>query len=286
MHEQYNIDGTSNLDPRELEGPEYNDPHFYPEFQQKLNWFKNTILSKYKDNKPYVVMRIFDGEFYFLSGMKVGNVGSRHCSKDLTSNFLKQFKDGCYKVDILSTQLYADKLQHYNSLFPDKPFDIPMEIIYGLFANKWLFNNFKNEIGIIGGEEKIKVIEELMKHSQYRDYLGIDYFTDYISVPERFSSDEPDNLVKHIGEQLSNSKAKIFLYGIGISKMAISYKFPTYKNAIYIDVGCGISALAGTTSVRRPYFGNWTNFRLKDYNYSQMDQMDFRETGYLNCKFL
>jgi hypothetical protein len=279
MHEHYSIPNTSNICSRELDGPEYNDPNFYPEFQQKIQWFQNILNDKFKNNEAFVVLRVFDGEFYFLNCQKVGNVGIRHCHRIITPEFANMFKNGCYKVDILSTQLYADKLIEYNSIFPDKPFDLPMEIIYGLFANKWFFQQFKNEIGIIGGEHKINIIKELMKHEKYRNYLGIDYFSDYISVSERGTANNPDELINIIGQQLQNSKSKVFLFGIGIGKMAVAYKFPEYKNAIYIDVGCGISALAGTTAIERPYFGSWTNFRLSYWDYSNMDPIDYKDTA-------
>jgi hypothetical protein len=45
-------------------------------------------------------------------------------------------------------------------------------------------------------------------------------------------------------------------------------------NAVFIDVGCGISALAGLVSNTRPYFDDWINFRLKDFDYSSVDVVD------------
>lgn len=283
MHENYLIENTINLCSRELNGKEYKNPNFYPEFQNKLKEFKQTLLKKHENKEGFVVMRIFDGEFYFLDCKKVGNVGKRHCSKNLTPQFIKSFKEGCYKVDILATQLYEDKLKHYNKLFPDKSFDLPMEIIYGLVSNKWLLKTFKNKITLIGGSEKMKVIKKLMEFPEYKKYVCNDYFIDYIEVPERYSCDNTDNLIKEIGKKISKSKAEVFLYGIGIAKMAIAYKFKEYKNALFIDIGCGMSALAGTTSIYRPYFGNWINYRLKNYDYKNIDPIDFenKNTVYL-----
>ena len=82
-----------------------------------------------------------------------------------------------------------------------------------------------------------------------------------------------------IGESLSKSRADIFIFGIGVSKLAVAHKFKNYKNSVFIDVGCGISALAGTTSLERPYFGEWTNFILNGYNYSEMDRIDYLDTA-------
>ena len=52
-----------------------------------------------------------------------------------------------------------------------------------------------------------------------------------------------------------------------------------------IDIGCGMSALAGMCGIDRPYFGGWTNYRLKNYNYGSADPMDFNESNG-NVKYL
>ena len=31
-----------------------------------------------------------------------------------------------------------------------------------------------------------------------------------------------------------------------------------------VCVGCGIDAIAGLVDIRRPYFGNWNNFQIKN----------------------
>ena len=92
-------------------------------------------------------------------------------------------------------------------------------------------------------------------------------------------------LINHIGEQIKNSSASVFLFGIGIAKMAIAWKFKEYKNAVFIDIGCGMSALSGMCGIDRPYFGGWINYRLKNYNYSSSDPMDFNESNG-NVKYL
>ena len=57
--------------------------------------------------------------------------------------------------------------------------------------------------------------------------------------------------------------------------MAMAHKFKNYKNALFIDIGCGMSGLAGTVETDRPYFGNWINYRLKNYDYSHVDPTNF-----------
>ena len=168
-------------------------------------------------------------------------------------------------------------LQIYKSIFPERPVDFPMDIIYGLVANRWILKTFKNRIALVGGSEKIQLIQKLMEYPEYRSYIENDYFTDYIEVPERFSSDNPEALIANIGNKIKNSQADIFLFGIGVAKMAIAWQFKQYKEAVFLDIGCGMSALAGTCGIDRPYFGSWINYRLKNYNYSGVDPMDFNE---------
>jgi hypothetical protein len=278
MHELYFITGTTNKEPEQLHGIEYNDPNFYPMFQDKIEWFKQTLIECNNTNKGVVFLRVYDGEFHFLNKRAVGNGPRRHFTKPLTNNFVKKFKEGCYNVDYISVQLNINMLNQYNILFPDRKMDFPMDIIYGLTANRWILDTFKNKIALIGGSEKMEVIKKLMKNEEYRSYIKNDYFLDYISVPERFSCDNTDELIKDIGQQISSSNAEVFLFGIGIAKMAIAYKFKEYKNAIFIDIGCGMSALAGTCGTDRPYFGSWINYRLQNYDYKNIDPMDFNIT--------
>jgi|TARA_B110000093_G_scaffold177889_1_gene215582 hypothetical protein len=276
MHPLYLIENTSNKEPEQLDGPEYNNPDFYPNFQHDIIELKNNLIELNKNKKPYVVMRVYDGEFHFLNKRVVGNGPKRHYSKPLTDDFIKPFQDGCYKVDILSCQLNINMLNQFNSIIPNpKPKFIPMDIIYGLFANKWILSNFKNKIALIGGNEKMNVIQELMKHKEYQDYVCNDYFIDYISVPERFSCDNTDSIAEQIGTKIKNSNAEVFLFGIGISKMAIAHKFKNYKDAIFIDIGCGMSGLAGSVETDRPYFGSWNNYRIKTFDYSKIDPTNF-----------
>jgi len=276
MHPLYYVENTSNKNQEQINGVEYNDPNYYPNFQIDIDWLKNILIEKNKNNEGYVVMRVYDGEFHFLNKKVVGNGPNRHYSKPLTNEFIKPFLEGCYQVDILSCQLNINMLKQFHIIIPNpKPKFLPMDIIYGLFANKWILSTFKNKIALIGGNEKMKVIQELMKYEEYQKYVCNDYFTDYIDVPERFSCDNTDTLIEDIGTKIKNSNAEVFLFGIGISKMAMAYKFKNYKDAIFIDIGCGMSGLAGTVETDRPYFGCWNNYRIKTYDYSKIDPTNF-----------
>jgi len=151
---------------------------------------------------------------------------------------------------------------------------LPLEAVYALISTKWIFRNFKNEIGIIASENKINLIKELMNHKEYKDYLGTEVFTDYIAIPEKGAADDILKLSETVGNQIKNSKAKIFLIGAGSAKIGLMPYLKHYHNAVFIDVGAGIDAIAGIVCQDRPYFAEWHNYRLRDHDYTKIDIMD------------
>ena len=96
-------------------------------------------------------------------------------------------------------------------------------------------------------------------------------FNDYIYIPQRYACDILESVKKNVKEQLANSSSDIFLVGIGHVKNGLLHKLKEYKNAIYLDVGCGIDTIAGVIEIDRPFMGNWIKYRLKDFNYSVID---------------
>jgi SAM-dependent methyltransferase len=151
---------------------------------------------------------------------------------------------------------------------------IPMEAVYALVATKWVFRNFKNQIGIIGGGPKLELIKLLMEHKEYRDYIGTDSFTDYVEIPQIGAADDITALAEKLAPRITSSQAKIFLVASGSSKIGLMPLLKAYSDAIFIDVGCGVDALAGVLLQTRPYFADWTNYRLKNFDYSKVDFMD------------
>jgi len=154
-----------------------------------------------------------------------------------------------------------------------------------LVATRWVFRQYSNQIGLIGNGKKLDLIKRLTENSKYREYIGTDFFTDYIDIPEKGAADKPLELAAKIGEQLKSSKAKVFLVGAGHAKTALLPYLRTYSDAVFIDVGVGIDALAGCVCQERPYFGDWVNFRFKDYNYGEIDQMDYNYPGWDKSKY-
>ena len=63
----------------------------------------------------------------------------------------------------------------------------------------------------------------------------------------------------------------------------MAHKFKNYKNAIFIDIGCGMS---GKNNENRPsIFWFWTNYRIKNYNYTKIDPTNF-DSSKDNVKYL
>jgi hypothetical protein len=118
-----------------------------------------------------------------------------------------------------------------------------------------------------------------MSYDEYKEYLGLDNFTDYIHYPQKYACDDINLVEEFVGAQLKESQSNIFLVGIGHSKSGILHKLKKYKDAVYMDVGAGIDNIAGCINIRRPYAGDWTNYRIKDYDYSRIDYLRYSGEG-------
>ena len=275
--DQYNIAGTLNFNPK----PEFGDPKAYPNFQKELELFKNHLCKLVAEEKSKTFYKFGDGDYYFLKKQEYGSAapGKRALSKSYEEINHQEFVEGVLFNDYILAEIDYGNRRRFNEIYPKRQIDYPAEFCYGLVANKWLFNTFNGKIGLIGAKEKIELIEKLMKYEEYKNYLGIDKFNDYIYIPQKFACDNVNSVEEMVSKQLLNSDSNIFLMGIGHVKSALLHRLKKYKNAIYLDVGSGIDAIAGIINIRRPYMGNWINFRLKRYNYSNIDDLKYNKKG-------
>jgi hypothetical protein len=176
-------------------------------------------------------------------------------------------------------EIMEQNKSYFQEIF-NKGFDFPGEFVYGLLANKWLLKSFKGKVGIIGADEKIKIIQELIKNEEYQEYLGINKFEDYISIPQKFACDNIKKTREMVKNQLQQATSSIFLLGVGHVKSGLTYLLPTYKKAVYLDIGSGVDALAGIIDKKRPYFNNWINYKLKNNSiYNNVDYLQFQFDG-------
>ncbi len=247
----------------------------HPDFPEELEKFKSKLIQLVEENQSKTFYKFGDGDYYFLRGEGVGSAtpGRRALSKNYSDIKHEEFVAGVPLNDYIGVETYNTQL--FSSLYPDRPVDYYAEYGYGLTANKWLTNTFGDSIGVIGAGPKIKLIQQLMQSEEYQEYLGLEKFTDYIEIPQKFACDDIDETERMVGEQLSNSSSKIFLLGIGHVKSALLHRLKKYRNAVFLDVGSGIDALSGIIDHNRPYMANWTNYRTTNFDYGSLDILQY-----------
>jgi hypothetical protein len=272
-HVIYTIEGTRNLDDNVC----FLTTNTYPSFQEDLLSFKNKLIDLVNSSEPKTFYKFGDGDYFFLNRSAVGSAtpGRRALSKQYSEIKHQEFVDGVYKNDYITCELYPQNRNYFRSLYPKKSINFPSEFSYGLVSNKWLMHQFSGKIGLIGADRKIELIQKLMQHKEYQDYLGLERFTDYLNIPQKFACDDIDATEKQIAEQLKNSTASIFLVGIGHVKSALLHRLKKYRNAVFLDVGSSSDALAGIIDHGRPYFGDWTNYRVRDFDYKSLDILQY-----------
>ena len=284
MNKEYIIEGCD----YNISGRDYlKDLNYYPKFQKRLEEFKNLIIILVKNNEGKSFVHFGDGDYFFLKKQAVGsaNPGKRALSIKYKNFDITPFREGWLKNNYFCVEyLEKNNRNMLNELYPNQE-TIPTEYLYGLTMNKWFFKNFNGKIGLIGAGEKLNIIKKLMEYKEYQDYLCLENFNDYIEIPQKFACDNLSNTIEIVKKQLLNSKeeTKIFLYGVGHVKSGLIHHLPEFKKALYIDIGAGIDGISGLLDHDRPYAKDWINYRLKNYDYSNIDTLNY---NYQNDKTL
>ena len=274
---EYKIEGTVNND----QNPCFNNADTYPEFQDKLEEFKKFLIDSVENNKSITIYKFGDGDYYFLKKMPVGSAtpGRRALSKSYESIGHERFVEGAQLCDYYTCEIYPENIAHYKEVI-ERDIDFPAEYGYGLVTNKWLLRTFEGQIGLIGANTKMNIIQNLMEAPQYQEYLGIAKFEDYISLPQKFACDDLDATEKMVGEQLEKSTSKIFLMGMGHVKSGLIHRLKKYTDAVFYDVGASIDAIAGVIDTDRPYAGDWTNYQIDEESlYDGVDLLAYEGKG-------
>lgn len=278
MIDFYKIDGANNLDTH----PCFEVEESYPNFQKDLEKFKSLLIGLVSSNQSKTFYKFGDGDYFFLRGESVGSAspGRRALSKTYEQIDHKAFVDGSKLCDFYTCEIYPENRLRFREVIPNTKIDFPAEYGYALVASKWMFETFAGKIGLIGADRKMKIIENLMEAPQYQEYLGLEKFEDYISLPQRFACDDIDATEKMVGEQLINSSSKIFLMGVGHSKSGLIHRLKKYTDAVFLDVGSAIDGIAGIIDIGRPYFGDWINYQINDQSlYSGVDYLAYEGKG-------
>lgn len=274
----YKIEETVNLDTN----PCFTNPETFPEFQTKLEDFKTLLVDLVEKEASTTFYKFGDGDYFFLNKQGVGSAspGRRALSKGYDQIDHQAFVEGATKCDYYTCEIYPENRHHFSEVLSGINIDFPAEYGYGLVANKWLLKTFAGKIGLIGADKKMNIIKNVMEAPQYQEYLGLEKFEDYISLPQKFACDDVDATEKMVGEQLINSSSKIFLMGMGHVKSALIHRLKNYTDAVFLDVGSSIDALAGIIDINRPYFGDWTNYQIDDQGlYDGVDYLAYERQG-------
>ena len=276
MLDLYKIEGCKNLDDNAC----FKREETYPSFQQDLQKFKDHLKHLVSNNECKTFYKFGDGDYRFLKKQAIGSAqpGRRALSRSYDSIGHEKFVEGAQLNDYYTCEIYPENRAMFSQVI-DKGVDYPAEYGYSLVSNKWFFKKFAGKIGLIGAREKMKLIQELMKHEEYQEYLGLESFNDYIYFPQKYACDDIDAVEDLVGKQLERSSSDIFLLGIGHAKSAILHRFKNYKDAVYLDVGAGIDCIAGCIDIHRPYAGDWTNYRIEGYDYGKVDYLAYQGLG-------
>ena len=277
MLDQYKIDGTINTDTN----PCFSDSQTYPKFQEELEQFKHHLVELVYLNEPKTFYKFGDGDYFFLRKESVGSAtpGRRALSKAYDQIDHEAFTTGAHLCDYYTCEIYPTNRNRFAQVI-DRKIDYPAEFSYGLITNKWLLQTFSGMIGLIGADQKMNIIKNLMEAPQYQDYLGLEKFEDYISLPQKFACDDIDATEQMVAEQLKNSSSKIFLMGMGHVKSGLIHRLKKHANAVFLDVGASIDALAGIIDINRPYAGDWTNYQIDEPElYDDVDFLAYEGQG-------
>ena len=275
--DEYKIEGTINND----QNPCFHNPNTFPNFQKELDKFKNTLIDLVDKEESKTFYKFGDGDYFFLNKQSVGSAapGKRALSKGYDRIDHEKFIEGAQLCDYYTCEIYPENRKKFTEVI-QRDIDFPAEYGYGLVCNKWLLKTFAGKIGVLGANTKMNIIQNLMEAPQYQEYLGLEKFEDYISLPQKFACDDLENTEKMVGEQLKNSTSKIFLMGMGHVKSGLIYKLKNYTDAIFLDVGASIDALSGIIDINRPYAGDWINYQLDDFDlYDNVDYLNYNGEG-------
>lgn len=273
----YSISGTKNLN-RNLA---YTDKKTEPKFPELLEQFQDEVQEVIRNKKPFSFYKFGDGDFYFLKGIPIGSAkpGNRAMSKPLTEEELNIFRTNSALCDRYMCEIPQENRSLFHEIFPGEEVDYPAEIVYGLIANKWLTSTFSGQIGVIGADAKIELLQLLMTYQEYQEYLGLNQFASYLKIPQKFACDNQLEVFTNLKNQILNSDCRVFLAGVGHIKSAILAPLAKETGSVIIDIGSGIDALSGVISNHRPYFAKWTNFQVtKQFDYSKIDYLQYRDS--------
>lgn len=254
--------------------PAYDDWRAAELFAEQYRDFQASLIGIVSSGLGCSMYKFGDGDYFFLTEQEVGSAkpGKRALKSAYADLDMPDFRRNAARCDYYTCELLSSNRDNFYKVFPDSVISWPAEYVYASVANRWLTRDLPGPVGLIGAAEKLEIVQRLLTHEEYQEYLGIQDFADYISIPQKFACDSADAVLKAVADQLEGASSRAFLVGVGHVKSYLLSELPKYHDALYLDVGSGIDALAGVVDSRRPYFGSWVNFRLSDSTlYEEVD---------------
>lgn len=276
-HPKYRVRGARTINRSELAS--FKNPFLTKRTMQSyVDGLFDRIAIALERKEPLSIIRVADGEALFLGEKLAGNIPRRHFTLgDFSKIDVDVWKSQLKANDIICFGLELSHRRRWVGLVPEdllRGFS-PFQVVYCLVSTRRIFSLFSSHrVGVIANTYKIDLIQTLLEYPAYQSYLGVSGFDQYVRVPQTGAANDWRGLEKDIMVQI-DEPCDLYLVGIGIAKMAVLSRLRDELRTVIVDVGCGIDAIAGCVSHLRPYMADWVNFRLKDWDYSQVDQLDF-----------
>lgn len=238
------------------------------------------ISEKLNKNESFTLIRMGDGEMLYLQGKIIGNLIKRHkvpldIEVDKINIVREKMKYNDYILFFQNPSMLKLLPKDCYSILKRPKYDL--YLIYQLISSKLLFYILSGKkIGIIGAKEKVSLIQTLMTYDEYKTNMSIKEIYEYININQIGAGGDYLKTLAIIDEQIT-LEADVYLVGIGISKLYVLPELKDKYGKVFIDVGAGIDALAGIIPNTRSYFANWTNYRLRKYDYSNVDILSYQK---------
>lgn len=245
--------------------------------QEHYNEVRGTIRDRISRRQKYSIIRLGDGEALFLQGWRGGNIGRRHLTDDVAID-LSAWRRSYQENDLLTFDSRWGQRRLWNSIEGERirADYTPLTAIYALVANRDIFQLVKSRrVGIIGPGPKLAIIERLLRYPQYREYLGLAGFDSYVEIPQRGAVNDAEKVLRDIVAREREYPCDVYLVGLGIAKLRILSGIRDALDAVVIDIGSGLDAIAGIIPKDRPYFGSWVNYKLVGYDYDHVDVLAY-----------
>jgi hypothetical protein len=187
---------------------------------------------------------------------------------------LEYWKDQLNNHDLLTFHIDPDLRKLWIPILGKKVMRdfFPLHAVYALVSTRSIFHSLKSmKVGIIGPAEKLSLIKKLMRNRQYTEYLQFEGFKAYVEVPQTGACNDVEGVVRSTAGQIKRDPCDVYLYGMGIAKIVVVPKVKEGTNRVFVDIGCGLDAIAGIVPKDREYFGHWKNHKIAGYDLSDID---------------